>query len=170
MLVCQLDIHVEEITSRDMINALTWNPNPYLSLPEHWLLLNREYLHIERQGIQLCNKIVVFLMREVSLDFQRFHWNRVASVPTEWQRLTTDFEGFAWLQRRHRLISRPGSWLFYMSIIYHYAQEHVDPPLPPSTYFIVNKEQRHSFSTFYFSHTATRVWLYAVRVLYRTEW
>lgn len=62
VLVYQLDIPVEEITSRDMINALAWNPNPYLSLSE----LNREHLYIEGQGIQLCNNTVVFLMREAS--------------------------------------------------------------------------------------------------------
>lgn len=41
-----------------------------------------------------------------------------------------------------------------MSIIIYYVQEYDDPFLPPTTYFTVNKEQRHSFSVCYFSQTA----------------
>ena len=79
VLICQLDIYVVEISSRDTVNAFAQIPSHYLSLPDYWSLLNTEqHLYIERQGIQLCNKIVVFLTKEVTLDFQGFHWNRVA--------------------------------------------------------------------------------------------
>lgn len=71
-------LHIEEISCRHTINALAQNPSHYLSLPEYRSLLNTEHLlYIERQGIQLCNKTVVFLMKEVTLDFQ-------GSTETKW--------------------------------------------------------------------------------------
>lgn len=83
-------------------------------------------------------------MKEVTLDFQGFHWNRVA-LSLQNERITTEFEesgitGFVQLWKRHGLISRPDCWLLYMSIITYYAQEHDDPLLLPTIYFIVNKE------------------------------
>lgn len=60
-------------------------------------------------------------------------------------RLSTEFEksditAFVWLWRRLGLISRPGSWSLYMSIIIYYAQEQGDTVSPPTIYFIVIKE------------------------------
>lgn len=59
-------------------------------------------------------------------------------------RQSTEFERVislsVWLWRRLGLISRPGSWLLYMSIVIYYAQEHGDTLSPPTIYFIVSKE------------------------------
>lgn len=41
------------------------------------------YFCTEWQGIQLFSTILLFLMIQVTSDFQRFSWNWVVSVPTE---------------------------------------------------------------------------------------
>lgn len=52
----------------------------------------------------------------------------------------SDITAFVWWWRSHGLISRPGSWSLYTSIIIYYAQGHDDPLLSPTTYFTVNNE------------------------------
>lgn len=97
---------------------------------------------IEMQGIQHDSDVP---SDKVTSDFQRFHTNSMVSLPSELeidrqQSLKRVISLSVWLWRRLGLISRPGSWLLYMSIVIYYAQEHGDTLSPPNIYFIMNKE------------------------------